>query len=130
MTDSKDKNSLYRGPSPKREDTRGPRTPRRDDQRPARSAHFEHNEDTVRRNDQRPKPARTFERSEVSAPRPRFERDENRSTLPRTERTEYSPRQDFADAEYEQRPVKIKEFRIYGLKIGRASCRERVLLMV
>lgn len=128
MTDSKDKNSLYRGPSPKRDDARGPRPPRRDDARPQRSAHYEHNDASpVRRNDERPRPVRTFERPEASAPRPRprFERDENRAPRPRTDRAEYAPHQDFSEAEHEQRPVKIKEFRIYGLNACLAAFKKR-----
>lgn len=151
MTDSDDKNSLYRGPSPKRSDARGPKPPRRDsesaarpsygnrqeqahrprpphrdDERPARSAHFEQNEaSTVRRNDQRPRSARPYERSEFSTPRPRFERDESRAPRPRIELTEYSPRQDFSDAEVEQRQAKIKEFRAYGYNACLAAFKKR-----
>lgn len=126
MTDSKDKNSLYRGPSPDRKESRGARPPRRDEQRPVRSAHFEHNEaNPVRRNDERPRPSRPFERSEASAPGPRFEREESRVTRPRTDRAEYSPRQDFTEADAEQRPAKIKEFRIYGLNACLAAFKKR-----
>ena len=129
MTDSKDKNSLYRGPSSKSDGARGAHPPRRDEQRPARSAHYEHNEtNPVRRNDQRPRPSRPsrpVERSEARAPRTSFEREESRVTRPRTDRAEYSPRQDFTDVEAEQRSAKIKEFRIYGLNACLAAFKKR-----
>lgn len=152
MTDSDDKNSLYRGPSPKRPDSRGPKPPRRDsdsaarpsyghrqeqergprppprhEQRPARSAHYEHNEESpVRRNDaRRMQPTRSFDRGDVSAPRPRVEREEYRVSRPRSESQDYAPRHDFAAADAEQRPVKIKEFRIYGLNACIAAFQKR-----
>jgi TrmH RNA methyltransferase len=107
MTDSKDENPLYRGPGPKREDARGPRPPRRDDPRSARP------------------PVRAFERLEPKAPLPRHERDEPRSPRPRMDRDEYPARAESADERFEQRPAKIKEFRIYGLNACLAAFKKR-----
>ncbi len=127
MTDSKDKNPLYRGPSPKRDDARGPRPPRREDARSDRPARFEHSDPRpARRDDERQaRPTRAFERHDAGTPRPRFERDENRSPRPRSDRAEYAPRHDFPEADAEQRLAKIKEFRIYGLNACLAAFKRR-----
>ena len=125
MTDSKDKNPLYRGPSPKREDARGPRPPRRDGESSARppARAFERQEPRA----QRPR----HERDEPRSPRPRMDRDgysphdEPRSPRPRMDRDEYSPRAETANESFEQRPSKIKEFRIYGLNACLAAFKKR-----
>lgn len=107
MSDSKDENPLYRGPSPKREDARGARPPRRDDDRTGRP------------------PSRAYPRQEPSAPRPRYERDVSHRPQVRRERDENSARVEFNDEGFEQRPAKIKEFRIYGLNACLAAFRKR-----
>ena len=95
MTDSKDKNPLYRGPSPKREDSRGPR------------------------------PAR-HEASRESAPARRYVRDEARPLRPRWQDSDAVPRHaDNTEPYGEQRPAKIKEFRIYGLNACLAAFKKR-----
>jgi TrmH RNA methyltransferase len=104
MSDSKDKNPLYRGPSPERKDTRGPRPPRRDEQRTARP----------------PSPA--YEGQER---RPRSDHHAPRGESARPER-ELSARRPVADEDgYDQRPAKIKEFRIYGLNACLAAFKKR-----
>jgi TrmH RNA methyltransferase len=117
MSDSKDENPLYRGPSPKREDSRAPRPPRRDDGISARPPRRDDDRSArpPRRDDDRtgPPPSRAYQRQEPSAPRPRYERDA------------YSARVESADEAFEQRPAKIKEFRIYGLNACLAAFRKR-----
>lgn len=115
MSDSKDENPLYRGPSPKRENSRAPRRddgssarpPRRDDERSAQP------------------PSRAYQRQEPSAPRPRYERDAPYNPQVRRERDENSARVEFNDDGFEQRPAKIKEFRIYGLNACLAAFKKR-----
>lgn len=118
MSDSKDENPLYRGPSPKREDSRAPRPPRRDDTRSVRPP---------RRDDDRPPrpPRRDGERSAQPPSRPRYPRDAPHGSPARREREEHSARMDSNDDRFEQRPAKIKEFRIYGLNASLAAFKKR-----
>jgi TrmH RNA methyltransferase len=129
MTDSKDENPLYRGPSPKREDSRGPRPPRRDDARTARPPRRDEDRSArpPRRDDDRsdqPAP-RAYTRQEPGAPRPRYERDAPRAPQARSEREDHAPRAVVADEAFDQRPAKIKEFRIYGLNACLAAFKKR-----
>lgn len=128
MTDNKDKNSLYRGPGPKREDSRGPRPPRREDERTARPARSYERSDasTSRHQDNRSeRPARVFSNDDSRPVRPYQVREAIRSPRQGSDRADYSARHVGAEAEHEQHPVKIKEFRIYGLNASLAAFRKR-----
>ncbi|HWR96565.1 MAG TPA: TrmH family RNA methyltransferase [Arenimonas sp.] len=118
MTDSKDENPLYRGPSPKREDSRGPRPPRRDDERSARPPR------RAEERSEQPSP-RAYPRQEPGAPRPRYAHDTPRAPQPRREREDYSSRVETTEEAFDQRPAKIKEFRIYGLNACLAAFKKR-----
>jgi TrmH RNA methyltransferase len=119
MTDSDDKNNLYRGPSPKRSDARGPKPPRRDSESAVRPSYGNRQEQA-----RAPRPPR---RDEARSPRQSesFQSDERRSFRPRLERDEHSSYTDSTVNQFDDRPAKIKEFRAYGYNACLAAFKNR-----
>ena len=119
MTDSDDKNNLYRGPSPKRSDSRGPKPPRRESDSAARSPYGNRQEQS-----RGPRPSH---REEARSPRQpdRYPSDERRTFRPRFEHEESSYYYDSNEHEFDNRPAKIKEFRAYGYNACLAAFKKR-----
>lgn len=119
MSDSEDKNNLYRGPSPKRSDSRGPKPPRRESDTIARSSYGSRQEQS-----RNPRPPR---REEAPSPRQpdRYQSDERRAFRPRFEREESSSQYESNEHEFDNRPAKIKEFRAYGYNACLAAFKKR-----
>lgn len=119
MSDSEDKNNLYRGPSPKRTDSRGPKPPRRESETPARSPYSNRPEQS--------RATRPPRREEVRSPRQpdRFQSDERRTYRPRFEREQNPGHFESLDNQSENQSVKIKEFRAYGYNACLAAFKKR-----
>jgi TrmH RNA methyltransferase len=119
MTDSDDKNSLYRGPSPKRSDSRGPKPPRRDGDSTARTSYGNRQPQAHA--------ARAVHHDEAHNPRrvDRFQADERRTSRPRFERNANSGHADSSEYMAENRTTKLKEFRAYGYNACLAVFKKR-----
>ncbi|MBP7370256.1 MAG: RNA methyltransferase [Arenimonas sp.] len=139
MTDGQDKNNLYRGPSPKRSDSRGPKPPRRDSEQTTRSSSNRYEEPRSPRPPRREaesvaRPSYGQRREGHQGPRPPSREGEHRPRQPfriqSDQQQSFRPRgeQTFNDSnEYESdnRTPKIKEFRLYGFNACLAAFKKR-----